>query len=200
MFPTVQGHRVHLSRSSSGQGSSKGEITVWRSIFRITVWAQMFSEQISQLLHISRQPVATEAVGACHHKLIASHCLKPPVVQKERLQGGNAFKPKSCHLSKGIPTKEQNKSHLKHFKHWYREMRFDLKNIWYVRSLCHSGLLLSLGKTTIWVLMPNIDIAQYMLQESPRVTYTVSFTVFTMPKDRGEMRGIGTQIRPLNPN
>ena len=34
-----------------------------------------------------------------------------------------------------------------------------------------------------------------MLQESPRVTYTVSFTVFTatLPKDRGGMRGMGTQ-------
>ena len=48
--------------------------------------------------------------------------------------------------------------------------------------------------------MSIIDFAQYMFQESPRVTYTVSFTVFTMPKDRGEMRGIGTRIRPLDPN
>ena len=48
--------------------------------------------------------------------------------------------------------------------------------------------------------MSIIDFAQYMLQESPRVTYTVSFNVFTMPKDRGEMRGIGTRIRTLDPN
>merc|ERR1711978_575712 len=53
----------------------------------------------SQFLHVSSQLVASKAVRAGHHKLIASHSLKSP---------------ESCHLSKGVATKEQNKGHLGH--------------------------------------------------------------------------------------
>ena len=103
-----------------GWKRSIGEITACfeEDLYLESQLRHKFSGRRSKLFHVSCQLVATKAVGACHHKLIAGHCLKPPVKQNARLLGLKLTRssaiPESCHLSKGIATEKQNQSHLKH--------------------------------------------------------------------------------------
>ena len=110
-FPIVQGHRAHtLNPVMRARKRSIGEITACfgEDLYLESQLRHKFSGMGSKLFHVSCELVATKTVGACHHKLIACHCLKPPVKRNARLPGLKLTRsiaiPESCHLSKGIAT------------------------------------------------------------------------------------------------